>query len=202
MRRNPAKLAGRNPEPPPSSIRAYALAELDALAGELSQPYRPLPTFAAATGLRPEEWLALERRDLDRRTGIVHVRRTVSVGVVVQLGKTSASRRQVPLSRRGAVALDALPPRLDSPLLFPAPEGGLLDLDKFRRREWAVAVEASGVATPAPSPTLSQANATAARTRRARSPATTTSSWVTTDRAHVTRASSAQCRERTSRAES
>jgi integrase len=149
MTRNPAKLAGRNPEPPPRSIRAYTLVELDALAAELSQPYRPLPAFAAATGLRPEEWLALERRDVDRRAGIVNVRRTVSEGVVVELAKTSASRRQVPLSRRASAALDALPPRLDTPLLFPAPEGGLLDLDNFRRREWAVAVEASGVATPA-----------------------------------------------------
>jgi integrase len=149
MTRNPAKLAGRNPEPPPRPIRAYTLAELDALAAELSRQYQPLPAFAAATGLRPEEWAALERRDLDRRAKIVNVRRTVSDGVVVELAKTNASRRQVPLSRRGAAALDALAPRLDTPLLFPAPEGGLLDLDNFRRREWAVAVETSGIATPA-----------------------------------------------------
>jgi hypothetical protein len=31
----------------------------------------------------------------------------------------------------------------------PAPEGGPLDLDNFRRRQWAPAVEASGVQTPA-----------------------------------------------------
>jgi integrase len=149
MRRNPARLAGRNPEPPPRSIRAYTIAELDALAAELSAAYQPLPAFAAATGLRPEEWLALERRDVDRRAGIVNVRRTVSEGVVVELAKTNASRRQVPLSRRATAALDALPPRLDTPLLFPAPARGLLDLANFRRREWAIAVKASGVATPA-----------------------------------------------------
>jgi integrase len=148
MSRNPAKLAGRNPEPPPRPIRAYTLAELDALAAELSQAYRPLPAFAAATGLRPEEWLALERRGVDRRAGIVNVRRTVSDRVVVELGKTSKSRRQVPLSRRASTAVDALPPRLDTPLLFPAPGGGLLDLAIVRRREWAVAVKTSAIAAP------------------------------------------------------
>jgi integrase len=79
--------------------------------------YQPLPAFAAATGLRPEEWQALERRDVDRSGRIVNVQRTVSSGEVVELGKTGRSRRQVPLSRRALDALDALPTRLDTPLL-------------------------------------------------------------------------------------
>ncbi|MGH3006527.1 MAG: tyrosine-type recombinase/integrase [Gaiellaceae bacterium] len=147
--RNPAKLAGPNPQPTPRPVRAFTLAEVDAIAAELSPAYQPLPAFAAATGLRPEEWAALERRDVDRAAGVAAVRRTVSDGEVVELGKTSASRRQVPLSRRALAALEGLPPRLDTPLLFPAPAGGLLNLDNFRRREWAPAVEASGVASPA-----------------------------------------------------
>lgn len=108
-----------------------------------------MPAFAAATGLRPEEWQALERRDIDRRTGVLNVRRTVSSGEVVELGKTARSRRQVPLSPRALAALDATPARLDTPLLFSAPEGGLLNLDNWRRRSWAPAVEASGVPRPA-----------------------------------------------------
>jgi integrase len=149
MTRNPAKLAGRNPEPSPRPVRAYTVAELDAIAAELSAGYEPLPDFAAATGLRPEEWAVLERRDVDRAAGIVSVRRTVSDGEVAELAKTSKSRRQVPLTPRAGAALDRLPPRLDTPRLFPAAAGGLLNLDNFRRREWAVAVKTSGVATPA-----------------------------------------------------
>jgi integrase len=134
--RNPAVLAGKNRQPAPRVVRAFTYAELDRIAAELSPQYQPLPTFAAATGLRPEEWQALERRDVDRRAGHLSVRRTVSSGKVVELGKTSRSRRQVPLSPRALAALDALPPRLDTPLIFPSPEGALLHLDNFRHREW------------------------------------------------------------------
>jgi integrase len=130
-------------------VRAFTAEEIAAIAAELSVRYQPLPAFAAATGLRPEEWQALERRDVDRGARVLNVLRTVSSGEIVELGKTGASRRQVPLSRRALDALDALPPRLDTPLLFPAPGGGLLNLDNWRRRQWAPAVEASGIARPA-----------------------------------------------------
>jgi integrase len=149
MARNPAKLAGRNPQPPPRPIRVFTMAELDAIAVELSDAYKPLPAFVAATGLRPEEWAALERRDVDRRAGHLSVLRTVSDGELVELGKTSRSRRQVPLSRRALAALELIPPRLDTPLLFPAPEGGPVNGSNWHRREWQPAVEASGVARPA-----------------------------------------------------
>lgn len=48
MRRNPAKLAGRNPKPPPRAVRAFTFAELDAIAEELSPNYALLPAFAGA----------------------------------------------------------------------------------------------------------------------------------------------------------
>jgi integrase len=86
---------------------------------------------------------------VDRRGDVLTVRRTVSSGEVVELGKTAGARRQVPLSARAREALDALPARLDTLLLFPAPRGGLLDLDHFRLREWAPAIEASAVTRPA-----------------------------------------------------
>jgi integrase len=146
---NPAKLAGPNPQPAPRRVRVFTFAELDAIGDELSTGYRPLPAFVAATGLRPEEWAALERRDVDRRQGLVNVMRTVSDGELAELGKTSRSRRQVPLSGRASAALELLPARLDTTLLFPAPAGGLLNINNFHRREWRPAIEASGVETPA-----------------------------------------------------
>ena len=152
--KNPAKLAGPNRQPSPRPIRAFTVDELDAISEELSAIYRPLPAFAAATGLRPEEWAAIERRDIDRKAGHLTVRQTVSEDedgrrILVELAKTSGSRRQVPLTERALAAIDELPPRLDTRRLFSAPQGGLLNLDHFRRREWAPAITASGVRKPA-----------------------------------------------------
>jgi integrase len=50
-------------------------AELAALAAELGSYYGPMVMFAAATGLRPGEWIALEQRDIDREARVVYVRR-------------------------------------------------------------------------------------------------------------------------------
>ena len=147
--RNPAKLVGRNRQPSPRAVRVFTSEEVEAIGAELSPAYRTLPAFAAATGLRPEEWIALERRDVDRAGRTLSVARTVSGGEIVELAKTAASRRQVPLSKRALEALDELPPRLDTPLLFPGVRGGLINLDNWRRREWAPAIEAAGVWTPA-----------------------------------------------------
>lgn len=149
LERNPAADAGENPEPAPRGVRAYTLAELAAIETELSTAYRPLVPFAAATGLRPEEWAALERRHVDRARRVVRVEQVIGdAGAVRPGGKTANSVREVPLTGRALAALDALPLQFNG-LLFTAPQGGPLNLDNFRRREWGPAIESSGVATPA-----------------------------------------------------
>jgi integrase len=139
MRSNPALAAGDNPAPRPRPVRAYTLPELHALETELGEEYGPLVPLIAATGLRPLEATLLERRDVDRAGRVLTVRGT----------KTSGSHRQVPLSGRALQALDRLPARIDTPLLFRAPGGGPLNLNNFRRREWGPAVTAAGIAKPA-----------------------------------------------------
>jgi integrase len=95
--------------------------------------------------LRPGELAALEKRDIDRQAAVVHVHRCLSGGRIKE-PKTERSRRRVPLTARVAAALDTLPPRLDSRLVFPAPSGAPLDMHNFARRDWHPALDAAGVA--------------------------------------------------------
>jgi integrase len=141
---NPAALVP-NPEPKRSEVPVFTLAELELVGAELSRPFRPIPMFAALTGLRPCQWTALERRDVDKEAGIVTVRRTVVDGVAKPYGKTDRSLRTVPLPLRAAESLEELPARLDTRLLFPATRRGPIALQPFRWREWQPAVLAAGL---------------------------------------------------------
>jgi integrase len=147
---NPAVDAGPNPEAPPAPVRVFTAAELTAIADELPPAYRPLPAFGAATGLRPEEWSALERRHVDRTRRLLRVEQKNVAGTIVPGTKRPGDTgREVPLTRAALAALDLIPPRLDTTLLFPAAKGQPLDLDNFRKRVWVPAIEAAGVTTPA-----------------------------------------------------
>jgi integrase len=147
--RNPAIDAGSNPEPRAEELRPFTSTEIDSLAMELGAVYGPLVVFVAATGLRTNEWVALERRDVDR-AGAVTVQRRFADGRLTPYPKTVASRRRVPLTDRALAAVEALPPRIDTPLLFPAPRGGHIGLDTWRTRDWYPALDAAGIGRRGP----------------------------------------------------
>jgi integrase len=147
---NPAKDAGRNPEPAAEELNPFTRQEVDELAVELGTIYGPLVIIAAETGLRTNEWVALERRDIDRAGQALTVQRRFADGLLTGYPKTERSRRRVPLTRRALNAIESLPPRLDTKLMFPAPSGGYLSLDNWRTREWYPALDAAGIAKRGP----------------------------------------------------
>jgi hypothetical protein len=44
-------------------------------------------------------------------------------------------------------ALEAMPARIDPPVLFPAPRGGYIDGERFREHDWRPALRAGGSIT-------------------------------------------------------
>jgi integrase len=82
---------------------------------------------------------------VDRQAGVVTVERVYTQGELKPCAKSSRQRRRVPLRARVLDALDTLPPRLDSPLLFPAARGGHIELNKWRDRVWKPALRAAGI---------------------------------------------------------
>lgn len=142
---NPAKLGVENPQRRYTEKRPFdSWKELYGLAGRLGPRHGAMVLFAAATGLRPGELLALEHRDIDREAQVVYVRRAFRNGRV-KSPKTKASLRAVPLQTIALAALDERQPDPSCPLVFPSERGGPLDLHNFRNRNWKPAQRAAGI---------------------------------------------------------
>jgi integrase len=142
---NPAKLGVDNPSPRRREQRPFeSWTELESVAAHLSPRYRTMVIFAAATGLRPAEWVALEWRDIDLTARVVYVHRSFTKGRL-KCPKTEASRRAVPLQTIALEAIEGKGSTGHSWLVFPAERGGYLDLHNFRNREWKPAQVAAGI---------------------------------------------------------
>ena len=145
LTRNPAKLAGPNPMPPPREIRVYTPDEIKAIAEELGTVEAAAVRFAAATGLRPAEWASIERRDVDK------ARRVSTCGARRRSARGARCRSRAPRSTRssrcrlGSTAATCSRRRGSAGLGEPGP----FDVANFRRRVWGPAVDAAGIATPA-----------------------------------------------------
>jgi integrase len=127
-------------------IRPFASwGEVEAIGDELHPAYAALPVFLVGTGMRPEEALALEWKDIDKPNAIASVERVHSQGRTKPCKKSDRQRRRVPLRAKVLDALEAHPRRLDSRLVFPARDGGYLKLATFRLRHWTPALRAAGI---------------------------------------------------------
>lgn len=142
---NPAKQGVENPQRKRTEKRPFeSWEQLEALAERLGPRLGPMVLFAAATGMRPGEWVALEDRDIDRAARVAYVNRSFGKGRLTT-PKTEASIRAVPLQARALAALDQLQPGGNGDLLFPADRGGYIDLHNFRNRDWKPAQLAVGI---------------------------------------------------------
>jgi integrase len=116
--------------------------EVEALAHELG-PFGPLAIFSVGTGVRPEEAFGAEWDDVDLEAGVFTVRRSFAKGRLKNYAKTARSRRRVPLRAKVIEALETVPRR--EAILVSASEGGRINIDNWRRREWAPAFKAAGL---------------------------------------------------------
>ncbi len=89
------------------------------------------------------ELFALEHRDVDRRAGVVYVRRAYANGRLKHT-KTRLSNRAVPLQAIALDALDRLAPS-ENPILFPNSRGGRIDFRSFGRHHWKPAQTIVGI---------------------------------------------------------
>jgi integrase len=141
---NPAKRGVPNPAPRAREKRPFETwGQVEAVAARLGPVYGPMVIFAAATGLRPSELFGLDRRDVDRKLGVVYVRRAYANGRLKHT-KTRLSTRAVPLQAKALQALDRLPAS-DNPILFPNMRGGRIDFRIFGRKHWRPAQAKAGI---------------------------------------------------------
>jgi integrase len=133
---NPAK-AVRAPKPPPTEVYPFeSWVEVDALAAGVEAiagvNAGALVRFVCATGIRPQEWEALTWQALDLPNRTCRVLHVVRSGRIEAAAKTDGSLRTIRLQQRALDALRAIPRPLESrTLVFPAPEGGIVNLSNF-----------------------------------------------------------------------
>lgn len=137
--------------------RFFTVEEFDAIYAKLNEPYASFELGLVETGLRFSELAGLHEQQVDREQKMLDITLTMS-GASVEPTK-GRNRRGVPLSDR---LLAALPEpntartcglvhggsaaRCRSGLVFPSPEGAVLDAKNVLRRHWYPAMDAAGVA--------------------------------------------------------
>jgi integrase len=126
--------------------RAWSWEEMSRFAVACGE-WEPLVRVLSGCGLRLGEVLPLERADWNG--DVLEIRKTAWRGRVTAGTKTDHGRphagRTVPLPASTRAALEAMPRRIDTRLLFPAPDGRVWDERRFYERVWWPAQAACGL---------------------------------------------------------
>lgn len=142
-------------------VHFMTTTDVESLIGNVTPHFRPLVVTLAVTGMRIGEASALRVRDLDLESEQIVVRRTLStvarrfrVGAGAS-GSTVASRSRTRVKTPAARRTVCIPADLATMLrplvegrdgiepLFTMREGGLMNLNNFRKRHWWKGVEKS-----------------------------------------------------------
>lgn len=158
LARNPAKLV-ELPRQKRKEMQALSPKEAgEFLKASAEDRWGVLFEFALATGMRPEEYLGLQWKDVDLERGVVTIRRALvwrSIGGGWYFGepKTSRSRRQMPLPAstlralaqhrrlQAAERLKAGATYQQNDLVFATPVGGPLAPRNLKRRHFRPILE-------------------------------------------------------------
>ena len=126
-------------------VRVWTWQQMHAFAAATGA-YEPAVRVLSDCGLRLGELLPLCRADLS--DDLLRVERTCHDGVVLAGTKTThdtGDGRDVPVPPALAAMLAAMPPRIDTPLLFPTKTGKLWWEKRFYRAVWQPAQKATGM---------------------------------------------------------
>jgi integrase len=134
-RHHPA-LDVKNSQPVRPEKRPFETWEdVEAVADEIDPRFRALVIFAAGTGLRPGEWIALERRDLDLNASppSVIVRPQGDEEREARRGNEERQSSSRPAHLASNHRARGSPDAPRQPPLFPAAKGGIIDLHVSKR---------------------------------------------------------------------
>ncbi|WP_034719966.1 tyrosine-type recombinase/integrase [Intrasporangium chromatireducens] len=127
---NPCHVRGAGQAKRARKIKPATLRELEIIAAEMPEKYRPMVMLSAWCALRFGEVTELRRKDVDLKNGVIHVRRGVVRAEgeeIVGTPKSDAGTRDVAIPPHLLPMLkahrDSMPMRGQDALLFPAADG-------------------------------------------------------------------------------
>ncbi len=143
-------------EPDDVYLTPAQVARLADAMTSVAPQYRALVFVGCYAGPRIGELCALQWSDFDALHRTLSITRGVvevsGYGVIEGSTKTKAGRRRVTLPSQVVAELEAHRTRFaHGPRIFPSPDGKMLRPNQFRPRQWAAAVDASGL-DPVPTP--------------------------------------------------